>query len=457
MRVRLGAPRAGPRDRHRGGALDRRCRRPDRRRAMRVWATTTIRRPRRTDRHRSKLRLEPVPGWQPHPRRAVAGPREVPRRASSSTSARPARRSPRTSRPRPRSRPSIAARRTRLSLGGDIATAGHAPDGGWRVLVAEDSEVPADADGEAVAIAERARSRHPARRSAAGDAADRRRSITSSTRGRAAGRRRPGGPSRSSRPRASHANTAATAAIVRGERDPAGSRPRAPGAPDRDDGAVPARSAGCAGRLIGVPRCVTQRVAPGAPVAPGAEDHDDRSAALVRDPRRRRRLAAALQRRRLPRAARRSPAAQSAGWPRFLTVELHRNLALLSVVFLGAPHRHRDPRPVHRRSGRRRGRPARLVVPAGRVASRRRLRRSRARHHRHEPAARSDRPPDLARGPLAAYARVAARRCSTRSRPAAMRIAPWMLAVDAACVLAVGACARSGASTAGTDRAASRP
>ena len=39
-----------------------------------------------------------------------------------------------------------------VSLGGDIATAGRAPDRGWRILVAEDSEVPADADGETIAI-----------------------------------------------------------------------------------------------------------------------------------------------------------------------------------------------------------------------------------------------------------------------------------------------------------------
>jgi len=39
-----------------------------------------------------------------------------------------------------------------VSLGGDIATAGTAPDGGWRILVAEDSEVPADDGGETIAI-----------------------------------------------------------------------------------------------------------------------------------------------------------------------------------------------------------------------------------------------------------------------------------------------------------------
>ena len=39
-----------------------------------------------------------------------------------------------------------------MSLGGDIATAGRCPDGGWRILAAEDSATPADADGEVVAI-----------------------------------------------------------------------------------------------------------------------------------------------------------------------------------------------------------------------------------------------------------------------------------------------------------------
>lgn len=39
-----------------------------------------------------------------------------------------------------------------VSLGGDIAVGGSAPAGGWRILVAEDSETPTDADGEVVAI-----------------------------------------------------------------------------------------------------------------------------------------------------------------------------------------------------------------------------------------------------------------------------------------------------------------
>jgi thiamine biosynthesis lipoprotein len=39
-----------------------------------------------------------------------------------------------------------------VSLGGDIATAGTAPAGGWRILVAEDSNLPPDSDGQVVCI-----------------------------------------------------------------------------------------------------------------------------------------------------------------------------------------------------------------------------------------------------------------------------------------------------------------
>ena len=39
-----------------------------------------------------------------------------------------------------------------VGLGGDIATAGSAPEGGWRILASEDSATPADSDGEVVAI-----------------------------------------------------------------------------------------------------------------------------------------------------------------------------------------------------------------------------------------------------------------------------------------------------------------
>ena len=39
-----------------------------------------------------------------------------------------------------------------VSLGGDIAVAGRAPDDGWPVLIAEDSDVPADAAGQVIAL-----------------------------------------------------------------------------------------------------------------------------------------------------------------------------------------------------------------------------------------------------------------------------------------------------------------
>jgi FAD:protein FMN transferase len=39
-----------------------------------------------------------------------------------------------------------------VSLGGDIAVAGEPPAGGWRVLVAEDSEAPIDGPGDVIAI-----------------------------------------------------------------------------------------------------------------------------------------------------------------------------------------------------------------------------------------------------------------------------------------------------------------
>jgi thiamine biosynthesis lipoprotein len=39
-----------------------------------------------------------------------------------------------------------------VSLGGDIATAGDAPPGGWRILVAEDSAISPDAGGEVIAL-----------------------------------------------------------------------------------------------------------------------------------------------------------------------------------------------------------------------------------------------------------------------------------------------------------------
>ncbi len=39
-----------------------------------------------------------------------------------------------------------------VSLGGDIAVAGEAPEGGWRIQVADDSDAPISADGETVTV-----------------------------------------------------------------------------------------------------------------------------------------------------------------------------------------------------------------------------------------------------------------------------------------------------------------
>jgi len=39
-----------------------------------------------------------------------------------------------------------------VSLGGDIATAGEPPSGGWRILVAEDSRVKPDGDGDVICV-----------------------------------------------------------------------------------------------------------------------------------------------------------------------------------------------------------------------------------------------------------------------------------------------------------------
>src|SRR5437899_185006 len=47
----------------------------------------------------------------------------------------------------------IPARGVLVSLGGDMATAGTPPPGGWRILVAEDSRVAPDGDGQVICIA----------------------------------------------------------------------------------------------------------------------------------------------------------------------------------------------------------------------------------------------------------------------------------------------------------------
>src|SRR5262245_60944314 len=97
-----------------------------------------------------EIRLAPVPGWRAiglhAPERRVRIPRGVELDLGSSGKALAVDLAVRAA--------AAAAPRggVVVSLGGDLATAGRAPDGGWRILADEDSETPPDAAGEVVAI-----------------------------------------------------------------------------------------------------------------------------------------------------------------------------------------------------------------------------------------------------------------------------------------------------------------
>jgi thiamine biosynthesis lipoprotein len=96
------------------------------------------------------IELAPIPGWQgirldPH-ERTVRIPQRVELDLGSSGKALAADLAV-----------AVALREGRaagalVGLGGDIATAGSAPDGGWRILASEDSSTPADTEGEVIAI-----------------------------------------------------------------------------------------------------------------------------------------------------------------------------------------------------------------------------------------------------------------------------------------------------------------
>jgi thiamine biosynthesis lipoprotein ApbE len=103
-----------------------------------------------------ELRLEPIPGWQSvdfsASRREVRVRRGVEldlgstgKGLASDLSASAALAAIRTGRDSDRGG-------VLVSLGGDIAVGGTPPDGGWRILIAEDSETPAETAGEVVAI-----------------------------------------------------------------------------------------------------------------------------------------------------------------------------------------------------------------------------------------------------------------------------------------------------------------
>ena len=277
-----------------------------------------------------------------------ASAREVrlPGRASSSTSARRARRSPPTWRPRPRSRPSTgrAASSSRSAATSRRPAARPTAAGGSSSpRTARPRPTPA---GESIAIdggrdrdLEHDRSPLAARRPG--------RCTTSSTRGPAAGRLARGGPS----------SVVADTCVAREHRGDRRDRPRPTRRPSsglrRRPACRPRLGRPSDGRIVRRRRLAGSRDAVGAPAVSTPDP-------VVRHARRRDRLPDPLQHGRLPRAARRSPGAQSAAWPRFLTVELHRTWPSLSVAFLALHIVTAILDPFTSLGDRRRGHPARL-------------------------------------------------------------------------------------------------
>lgn len=105
-----------------------------------------------TDAQPVVVRLRPAPGWQAveldHARcRARLAPRtEVDLGSTAKALA--------ADRAAAAAYAALGSGGTLVSLGGDIAVAGTPPEGGWPVLVAEDCSVPLDADGHVVLIAD---------------------------------------------------------------------------------------------------------------------------------------------------------------------------------------------------------------------------------------------------------------------------------------------------------------
>ena len=100
-----------------------------------------------------ELRLEPVPGWRAlefdEAARSLRLPREVEVDLGSTGKALAADIAAETA------LEASGARGVLVSLGGDIATAGAAPAGGWRILVTDDSNAAPDGDGEVIALRRR--------------------------------------------------------------------------------------------------------------------------------------------------------------------------------------------------------------------------------------------------------------------------------------------------------------
>jgi thiamine biosynthesis lipoprotein len=110
-----------------------------------------------------ELRLEPIPGWQSvdlsSVRREIRLRRGVELDLGSTGKAFAADLAAAAAFEAVRPPPGLVPRDADIgvgvlvSLGGDIATAGTAPPGGWRILVSDDSDTPTDSPGEVVAIA----------------------------------------------------------------------------------------------------------------------------------------------------------------------------------------------------------------------------------------------------------------------------------------------------------------
>jgi len=99
-----------------------------------------------------ELRLEPIPGWQAVEVSAVR--REVRLRAGVELDLGSTGKALASDLAAAAALTAVDGRGGILvSLGGDIATAGVPPRGGWRILVAEDSETPSDGDGDGQIVA----------------------------------------------------------------------------------------------------------------------------------------------------------------------------------------------------------------------------------------------------------------------------------------------------------------
>ena len=142
------------------------------------------------------------------------------------------------------------ARGALLSLGGDLATAGHPPEGGWRILLAEDSSMPPDSGGDVATLETR---RH-------GDVQHDRPALAHLRRRTAPSRHRPAHGA-AGRRAVAHRDRRRTHVCPREcrsdgcdragrERDPLARGDGAPGAPDRDGRAYP-RARRLAGRFAG--------------------------------------------------------------------------------------------------------------------------------------------------------------------------------------------------------------